>query len=219
MLRINIADPNAMAQVILLNGSSSAGKTTLAVTLQQMLPEPYQYIGLDQYRDGMPERVRGLNAPSGTEGSRGLNVIPRPNNQTAIVFGDYGDKVLNNMRQSAALFAASGIPVIVDDLLLKRSYVDDYLDAFDVDQSWVVGVRCSMDVVAQRESARPGRFPGTAAEHFHRVHDFVDDYDIEVDTSSTPPQMLAQQIIDRMQTPPDCLKNLQNSRWSGGKGQ
>ncbi|MFT7653948.1 MAG: chloramphenicol 3-O-phosphotransferase, partial [Candidatus Azotimanducaceae bacterium] len=33
-----------MAHVILLNGCSSAGKTTLAVKLQQLLPEPYQYI-------------------------------------------------------------------------------------------------------------------------------------------------------------------------------
>ena len=56
-----------MANVILLNGSSSSGKTTLAETLQQLLPEPYQYIGLDQFRDGMPERVRGLNAPGESE--------------------------------------------------------------------------------------------------------------------------------------------------------
>ena len=47
--------------IIFLNGSSSAGKTTLAIMLQQLLPEPYQHIALDQFRDGMPGRYRGLN--------------------------------------------------------------------------------------------------------------------------------------------------------------
>ena len=41
-----------MGNIIFLNGCSSAGKTTLAIKLQQMLDEPYQHIALDQFRDG-----------------------------------------------------------------------------------------------------------------------------------------------------------------------
>ena len=52
-----------MANVILLNGCSSAGKTTLALKLQQLLPEPYQHVALDQFRDGMPSQIRGFNSP------------------------------------------------------------------------------------------------------------------------------------------------------------
>ena len=196
-----------MAYVILLNGCSSAGKTTLAIKLQQLLPEPYQYIGLDQYRDGMPERVRGLNAPRGTEGMRGLNVVPQPNNQTAIQFGDFGDLVLRNMRQSAAQFANSGIPVIIDDLLLKPEYVADYVEFMDPNNCWLIGVRCDLSEVAAREAIRPGRFPGTAAEHFHRVHQFVESYDLEVDTSNRTPRRLANEIIQRLEQPPTALQN------------
>jgi chloramphenicol 3-O-phosphotransferase len=46
----------ASGRIIFLNGSSSAGKTTLASTLQQLLDEPYQHIALDQFRDGLPGR-------------------------------------------------------------------------------------------------------------------------------------------------------------------
>ena len=46
-----------MANVILLNGCSSAGKTTLALALQDVLTAPYQHIALDQFRDGMPGRL------------------------------------------------------------------------------------------------------------------------------------------------------------------
>jgi chloramphenicol 3-O-phosphotransferase len=62
--------------IIFLNGSSSAGKTTNAMMLQQILEEPYQHIALDQFRDGLPGRFRGLNSPDGAPGARGLNVVP-----------------------------------------------------------------------------------------------------------------------------------------------
>ena len=45
-------------QAILLNGTSSSGKTTLAKVLQQKLKEPYLYVSLDQYRDSLPDKYR-----------------------------------------------------------------------------------------------------------------------------------------------------------------
>ncbi len=47
-----------------------------AIMLQQMLSEPYQHMALDQFRDGMPGKYRGLNSPKGTQGDLGLNVVP-----------------------------------------------------------------------------------------------------------------------------------------------
>ena len=58
-------------RIILLNGSSSAGKTTLAITLQQLLPDPWHHIALDQFRDGLGGRYRWLNSPPGTPGAQG----------------------------------------------------------------------------------------------------------------------------------------------------
>ena len=39
--------PMTPGKIILLNGSSSAGKTTIARMLQQIYREPYQHIALD----------------------------------------------------------------------------------------------------------------------------------------------------------------------------
>ena len=185
-------------QVILLNGSSSAGKTTLAEMLQQLLPEPYQLISLDQYRDGMPTRYRGLNSPAGTPGARGLNVVPVSRNGqrvTAIRFGDVGRRMLRGMRRSAATFAREGGNVIVDDLLLEQAFLLDYLDAFHGLPVTFVGVRCPLDVVKAREAARPGRFPGTAESHFHDVHAHCI-YDVEVDTSAVGPRACAVRVMN-----------------------
>ena len=115
-----------MSNVILLNGCSSAGKTTLAVALQNQLKEPYQHVALDQFRDGMPGRVRGLNSPAGDPGASGLNVVPGKLNGewvTHIQFGDYGERVLAAMRRTVASLTELGCNVIVDDLLFERAYL------------------------------------------------------------------------------------------------
>ena len=43
-------------QVILLNGTSSSGKTTLAKALQDKLAEPFMYVSLDGFFHLYPER-------------------------------------------------------------------------------------------------------------------------------------------------------------------
>ena len=187
-------------KVILLNGSSSAGKTTLAQMLQQILPEPWQLISLDQFRDGLPARFRGLNSPTDTPGARGLNITPVEGDGrrvTAIRFGDVGERMLRGMRRAVAAFARGGDNVIVDDLLLEKAYVRDYVESLHGLSVTLVGVRCALPIVNAREAARPGRFPGTAESHFHAVHAHCI-YDVEVDTGSTPPRACAERVVRAM---------------------
>jgi len=200
-----------MSNVILLNGCSSAGKTTLAVALQNQLKEPYQHVALDQFRDGMPGRVRGLNSPAGDPGASGLNVVPGKLNGewvTHIQFGDYGERVLAAMRRTVASLTELGCNVIVDDLLFERAYLDDYVQVLDPNKTWFIGVKCSLDVVHQREALRPGRFPGTAVSHYEQVHAHGAAYDLEVDTSDAKATDLSYAIIARLQRPPKAFQAL-----------
>lgn len=48
--------------LILLNGTSSAGKTTLAKALQDTLPTPYLVVGIDTVVFGLPSRY--VNDPA-----------------------------------------------------------------------------------------------------------------------------------------------------------
>lgn len=197
--------------VIFLNGSSSAGKTTLAIMLQQILDEPYQHIALDQFRDGMPGRYRGLNSPEGSPGALGLNVVPvqhEGERVTRIHFGRHGEQVLRGMRRAAAAFAREGNNVIIDDLLFKPDYLLDYARALEGLNAWFIGVRCTLEEVNRREATRSGRFPGTATSHYHEVHAHGAGYDLEVDTSQTTPRECAQQIVERLRQPPVAFREL-----------
>ena len=198
-----------MSKVIILNGCSSSGKTTVAQKLQQVLPEPFQHIALDQFRDGMPMAMRGLNAPAGSRGADGINVVPVSKNgeqMTEIRFGDHGERVLAAMRRCVAVFAQAGLNVIVDDLLFEPSYLDDYASVLDSTSTWLIGVHCSRAEVMRREEGRLGRFPGTATAHFETVHEHGYVYDLNVNTDTAPPREVAQLIAHRIQAPPQAFK-------------
>ena len=207
----------AQGKIIFLNGTSSAGKTTLAHGLQEIMPEPYLHIALDQFRDGMPARFRGLNSPIGTDGERGLNVVPRqsaPVPITEIRFGETGRRMLRGMRRSIAAMAAEGNNVIIDDIILEPEFLDDYLEVLAHLDVYFVGVRCPAAVIAARESERPGRFPGTAAGHSdichaHRL------YDVEVDTSILDPNDCAQLVAKFVKAQaPHAFSTLIQSRFN-----
>ena len=189
--------PADKGRVIFLNGTSSSGKTTLAHALQEQLSEPYIHVALDQFRDGMPDRYRGLNAPRGTTGDLGLNVVPMTDTNihyTEIRFGKDGQQMLRGMRRAMAAMVESGNNIIIDDIILRPEFLADYLGVFEPYSVIFVGVKCPKGVINEREVARPGRFPGTAVGHFEICHAH-NVYDVEVDTSTTRPVACAAAII------------------------
>ncbi|MFT5208375.1 MAG: chloramphenicol 3-O phosphotransferase [Flavobacterium sp.] len=186
-------------KIIFLNGTSSAGKTTLAYALQETLSEPYIHVALDQFRDGLPAKYRGLNASSGTTGALGLNVIPVKEGDslyTDIKFGSQGKVLLKGMRRAMASMVEAGNNIVIDDIILENEFLTDYVEVFRPFDVLFVGVKCPKEVISKRESERPGRFPGTAVGHFEICHAH-DTYDVVVDSSTMSPNECAAAITQQ----------------------
>lgn len=201
-------------RVVLINGTSSAGKTTLALSLQRAAPDYWHYWALDQFRDGMPSRYRGLNSIEGEPGARGLNVVPvehATGKVSEIRFGDLGLRMLRGMRRAAASFAREGNNLIIDDLCLEPEYLHDYVRALTELDVLFVGLRCPLDVLTKREAERFDRFPGTALRQEERVHQLAT-YDLEIDTSEVSAELGAQAILKRLaQGPGTAFPHLSRS--------
>ena len=202
--------------VIFLNGVSSSGKTTLAKELQEQLEQPFLHLALDQFRDSLPDKFRGLNSAKGTTGARGLNVVPCLDNEkpiTSIVFGETGKLMLKGMRSAMAAMVEVGNSIIIDDIILEAEFLNAYLKVFEDLEVYFIGVKCAIEVVEERESQRLGRFPGTALSHLSICHAH-ELYDLEIDTGRNTPRECAARILDRLQSPPTAFAKLRNLRFS-----
>jgi chloramphenicol 3-O phosphotransferase len=174
------------SQVIVLNGGSSSGTTTIARTLQALLPEPWLAVGVDDFVDALPPQLQDSEA--------GLDVAEDGTVSVGPAF-----RVLEAAWMAGvAAIVRAGAPVIVDDVFVGGATSQrrwrEALAGLDV--LWV-GVRCEAPVAAARESARGDRVTGMAASQAETVHRGVR-YDLEVDTTHAEPKACADVILARV---------------------
>jgi chloramphenicol 3-O phosphotransferase len=177
-------------QVIVLNGASSSGKTSIARALQTMLSTPWLLLGIDDLIRAMPNE--GLQ-----DGSL-LQI-----GETGQVDVGPGWRALEaSWYVGIASMVANGTCVIVDEVFLGgRESQERLRRAFGRLELLWVGVMCDRDVARERETMRPDRVPGMAESQAAIVHEGVA-YDVTVDTSRTSSESCAAMILARVETMP-----------------
>lgn len=175
----------ARGRVIVLNGTSSSGKSTLAKALQARLGGPWLVVGIDTVVFALPKAY--LDQPLWSEVFR---YVPAEAGSAApfrIVTGDLGVRLIHGLHAMVAALAAQGHGVIVDHVLLEPEWLPDLRARLDdTAELIVVGVRCPLDVVVERERTRKDRTLGQAAAQHDVIHRGIA-YDVEVDTSVLSP--------------------------------
>lgn len=178
-------NPNVeQAQIVVLNGVSSVGKTSVAKAIQLCSKKPFLHIQMDDFLDMLPHRA--------LEHRDGL-VFERINSQTIDVKTGYiVERALAGMRHAVAAMAECGNNMVVDDVFFSREDVEyrRLLRQYDLR---LVGLFAPLYVVQKRESERGDRDIGLAKGQFDRVHSGRT-YDLEVDTSRKTPNEIAMVI-------------------------
>jgi chloramphenicol 3-O phosphotransferase len=174
------------AQVVVLNGTSSAGKTGIARCLQAIRPEPWLRLGIDDLIAALPPSLR--------ESDAGIVIGPGGD----VTVGDAFREVEAAWLAGLAAMARAGARVIVDDVFLggaaSQGRVRAHLAGLAV--LWV-GVRCDTAIVTGRELARGDRVVGLAAAQAPVVHEGVA-YDLEVDSGAAEALDCARAIAARL---------------------
>jgi chloramphenicol 3-O phosphotransferase len=160
-------------QVIVLNGSSSSGKTAIARCLKAILPAPWISLSIDDLLDALPPSLMDTDAGVAF-GARG-----------EVTIGEGFRDVAAAWMAGLAAMARAGARIVYDDVFLSGAESQARLRAHleDLSVLWV-GVFCDAEVAAGREIARGDRVVGGAASQAALVHAGVS-YDLEVDTTST----------------------------------
>lgn len=168
--------------MIVLNGGSSAGKSSIARGLQDLLPAPWLTLGTDTLVAALPASLR--------EAGSGIGFGPDGQVKTGAVF-----RALDvAWSAGVAQIARSGARVIVDDVFLggAASQARWHGALVGLAVLWV-GVRCDPAVAEARERARGDRVPGMARTQADLVHVGVT-YDLTVDTTHMDARSAAQHI-------------------------
>ncbi|MFJ1754959.1 chloramphenicol phosphotransferase CPT [Kitasatospora sp. NPDC088134] len=173
--------------MIVLNGGSSSGKSSLARALQEQLADPWLLFGIDDLIDAMPGRLL-----------RGGSGIALGAADGAVSVGAEFRSLEGAWMAGVAATARAGARVLVDDVFLSGAASQARWRAalHGLDVLWV-GVRCPAPVAAAREAERPDRTAGMAADQAERVHTGVD-YDLTVDTASASAADCARTVAARL---------------------
>jgi chloramphenicol 3-O phosphotransferase len=184
--------------VIVLNGPSSSGKTTLAQALQDVLEDTWLVFGIDTLIGSLPLSLLDIHRDA-TIGAHPREHLVRDGGISfdavgAITVGAEFRRLESAWLGGLATVAGQGVHFILDEVFLDGAPSQVRLrQALAGHRVAWIGVTCDLDVLAQRERDRGDRVVGEAEQQWRRVHDGVH-YDLVVDTTSRPADDVAREI-------------------------
>jgi chloramphenicol 3-O phosphotransferase len=190
--------PVSSGTVILLNGASSAGKSSIARAVQHLLAEPYLHVALDHFLAMLPPSSFGVGPPFTPEARDGFAWVRPPlgaeERGIVIEAGPLGQQLLRGSHAAVVALATAGMNLIVDDVLLAPALLEHWLAVLAGIPTLFVGVHCPLAENERRERERGDREVGQARGQFAVVHAHQD-YDVEVDTAREAPEACARRIL------------------------
>jgi chloramphenicol 3-O phosphotransferase len=161
-------------KIILLNGASSSGKSTLAQALQVRLPLPFWHYSIDH-----------LVA---------AQVLPRQRIDSGeFPWPTLRQQFFEGFHRSIPALAAGGNNLVVEHIVETQAWMHRLLDllaGFDV---FFVGVHCPLEELERRERVRGNRRAGEARADYEVTHTFGH-YDHECPGTGETDRVVAQII-------------------------
>ena len=151
-------------KIILSNGPSSAGKSTLCQAIQAQVDEPFLQFSLDFFF---------FNSP----------VLPKQQLENgAYSWAEMRPRVFEGFFNCLPALALAGNNLLLDHIIETQSQWDalrQRLEGLDV---FLVGVHCPLLELERREQLRGNRYIGDVRRDLETVHSFTK-YDFEIDSS------------------------------------
>lgn len=188
----------ARGRLIVIDGPSSAGKTTLVRELQSRWDGPLLDAGLDRFLWMLPSRYFAPDA-----WRQIYRYEPREGSIERIVTGDLGRQLLHAMHTAWKPMIETGLDVVADHVVLDQWTATDLVRATAGLQPLMVALTCPSDILEARERDRGDRTIGQAAVQAAMLHRHLE-YDIRLDSAELVPASLAARVIQssRMTEPP-----------------
>jgi chloramphenicol 3-O phosphotransferase len=173
--------------IVLLNGTSSSGKSTLAKALQQLLGPRYFHLDLDLFQKTWHPNFLVYSDGENPASAEGLLAVFRNDALREIRIGPGGFRFMDGLFRAVAGWASAGDNLIVEGAIYDPQVLRSAVAALHRFPILFVGIRCPLEVAEQWEQIRGDRARG-GARTFHDLVHTHGVYDLEVDTSLAPPK-------------------------------
>jgi chloramphenicol 3-O phosphotransferase len=150
-------------KIILVNGASSSGKSTLSKALQEKLEQPFWHYSIDHLL--------------------AANILPHSRIKSKdFLWTDMRPQFFNGFHNSLPALAKAGNNLIVEHIVETKEWMRFLLELLEPFDVFFIGVHCPVLELERRERDRGDRPVGEARQDFETVHTFGV-YDLEIDST------------------------------------
>ncbi len=180
------------AMIILLNGASSAGKSSIAKELQSIFDELFIGMSVDKFMSMVPTNYQGKGKNAAQMWCWEKSTDQQGELMT-IKVGPRGNSYILGMYECVKIMATRGFNIIIDDVCLDAELLKQIAQELSQFKTYFIGVICQLAVLEQREHLRGNRIINSARGQYNIVHRAYT-YDFTVDTTETSAHDCALQI-------------------------
>ena len=145
--------------LLIINGISSAGKSSLAHSFQTQSAHQWMRLSLDDFFD----------------------MFPTGANYTKVPY----ERFLEAFYKSVAIWAAEGFDLIVDTVFESERCLKLAQESLQSYRVYLIALHCPLEEAERREQRRGNRPVGLARKQFQHVHSYCD-YDLELNSFDSP---------------------------------
>ena len=157
-----VHDPQPPGKIIIINGPSSSGKTTLALAVQKQLDVPFLRFSFDLFLDN--------------------KVLPLDQMRNGTFSWDeMRPAVFRGLHQCLPVLSRAGNNLIFDHIIETKAWLDELIALIAELDVFFVGLHCSLPELERREIERGNRRSGEARADLEVVHR-ITSYDLELNS-------------------------------------
>ena len=180
--------------IILLNGTSSSGKTTIAKSMQEQYSGIFLLYGIDSVvQNAFP--VKCDYPPFNKDAIQ--VIVNKVDGQPVakLIISPFMYPVYKAAVSFYQRLSQLGYDIIVDEVLFDENRINQYFELLRDEKIYFVGVKPQKEVAIQREIERKDRFRGFAAGLYDEVYNSLFTYDLVIDSGQSTPEKSASEIL------------------------
>ncbi|MDF2577941.1 MAG: chloramphenicol phosphotransferase [Chlamydiales bacterium] len=181
--------------MILLNGPSSSGKSSIAKAIQEQAQQPFLHIGIDKMIGMMPAKLNNWEGGFAPEGFCWEGAIDAEGHSIQkLHVGPFAKKINETYYEIVVSLARLGHYLVIDEVAFGAQAIGVWKEKLKGFNTLYVGIKTPLSILEQREKERGDRILGSARAQSMVVHQGVH-YDLEFNSSQSSPEEIAQEIL------------------------